>query len=206
MNAVIGVACPALGNQAANISYQAENCSDPTKKWFISILSSQRQGRGCLPYLLGLNSLDFVLMVQHYFSHDHDMFVLAYARNQSALQRGRLRQQLLDIRSDEWYELRNLLRQHRCGNQAYELQLADIVAAGCLGGDHLWRDLGLDSRTELSELMRHNFPELAALNNRDMKWKKFFYKQLCEQQGGYVCRSPSCDQCVAYDDCFGAEE
>ena len=84
--------------------------------------------------------------------------------------------------------------------------MSDIVAAGCLGGDHLWRDLGLQSRSELSQLMLQNFPTLAAANSGDMKWKKFFYKQLCEAGGGYVCRAPSCDQCSAYDDCFGPEE
>ena len=35
----------------------------------------------------------------------------------------------------------------------------------------------------------HNFPQLARRNTQDMRWKKFLYKQLCEQDGGYVCRS-----------------
>lgn len=55
-----------------------------------------------------------------------------------------------------------------------------IVATG-MASDHLWQDLGLWSRQDLSELMARNFPTLAAKANRDMKWKKFLYKQLCEQ-------------------------
>jgi len=53
--------------------------------------------------------------------------------------------------------------------------------------------------------MARNFPGLSTLNDRDMKWKKFLYKQLCERTGVYVCRSPSCEVCVDYAKCFGRE-
>jgi nitrogen fixation protein NifQ len=75
-----------------------------------------------------------------------------------------------------------------------------------MGMDHLWQDLGVWSRKELSELLQRNFPTLAAKNTQDMKWKKFLYKQLCEQQGIHICRAPSCDVCVDYSKCFGAED
>jgi nitrogen fixation protein NifQ len=39
-----------------------------------------------------------------------------------------------------------------------------------------------------------------------MKWKKFLYKQLCEEEGLYVCRAPSCQVCVDYERCYGSEE
>ena len=58
--------------------------------------------------------------------------------------------------------------------------------------DHLWQDLGLPARGELTALMRRNFPTLAARNVKDMKWKRFLYKQLCEAEGIYTCRAPSC--------------
>lgn len=85
-------------------------------------------------------------------------------------------------------------------------QMAEIVAAGCMGGDHLWEDLGLWSRADLSLLVRHNFPALAAKNDRDMKWKKFLYRRLCAEDGIHVCRAPSCELCRDYDLCFGPEE
>ncbi|MCU7810980.1 MAG: nitrogen fixation protein NifQ, partial [Candidatus Thiodiazotropha sp. (ex Notomyrtea botanica)] len=75
-----------------------------------------------------------------------------------------------------------------------------------LGDDHLWQDLGLWQRSDLSRLMMVCFRPLARLNDRDMKWKKFLYKQLCETEGIYTCRSPSCKVCVDYDNCFGCEE
>jgi len=81
-----------------------------------------------------------------------------------------------------------------------------IVATGCMANDHLWQDLGLWSRRDLSELMARNFPTLAAKNDRDMKWKKFLYKQLCEREGVYLCRAPSCAVCCDYAKCFGPEE
>ncbi len=83
--------------------------------------------------------------------------------------------------------------------------MAGIVAAGCMGSDHLWQDLGLRQRAELSFLMEHHFPALAEQNCHDMKWKRFLYKQLCEAEGIYTCRSPSCEVCVDYHACFGPE-
>lgn len=109
-------------------------------------------------------------------------------------------------RSLEWQDLRKLLRAHRAGRDVSELFIADIVCSACLGGDHLWQDLGLFNRAELSQLMERNFPTLAALNVHDMKWKKFLYKQLCIAEGVYICRAPSCEECTDYDACFGPED
>ena len=72
--------------------------------------------------------------------------------------------------------------------------------------DHLWQDLGLWSRKDLGTLMQLNFPQLAARNDKDMKWKKFLYKQLCIAEGIYTCRAPSCEVCADYQHCFGPED
>ncbi|WP_290575625.1 nitrogen fixation protein NifQ [Ketobacter sp.] len=173
------------------------------------LVYSQRQGKGCLPYCLGLMPLDFVWLLHQYLADSPLLERLidpTHPANVLALEKGAMRQDLMQLRQDEWMEVRDLLLSARAGDSEFEVPLAGILAAGCLGGDHLWRDLGLKSRTELSELMACHFPELAQRNSGDMKWKKFFYKQLCEQDGGYVCRAPSCEQCAAYDDCFGPEE
>ncbi|HEY6898882.1 MAG TPA: nitrogen fixation protein NifQ, partial [Rhodocyclaceae bacterium] len=55
---------------------------------------------------------------------------------------------------------------------------------------------------ELSALMLRFFPALAAKNSGDMKWKKFFYRQLCEQTGLLMCKSPHCADCSDYRVCF----
>lgn len=84
-------------------------------------------------------------------------------------------------------------------------EMACIVATACMGADHLWQDLGLPSRTELSQLMALNYPELARANQRDMKWKKFLYRELCQREGIFVCASPSCEACNDFAVCFGPE-
>lgn len=84
-------------------------------------------------------------------------------------------------------------------------EVAQIVATACMGDDHLWQDLGLPSRRELSQLIALNFPALALANNRDMKWKKFLYRELCQREGIFVCASPSCEACTDYANCFGPE-
>ncbi len=172
--------------------------------WFRQMVRSQRRGNTCLPYFLGLAPAEFHWMTasRRYRLYDE---LLHDADAEQERQQNDLRQQLLEMRRDEWEELRNLMLSHRAHMDDSECALADVVAAGCLGGGHLWRDLGLASRDELKALLSANFPTLVAANDRDMKWKRFFYKQLCELGGGYVCRAPSCDQCSAYSDCFGPE-
>ncbi len=83
--------------------------------------------------------------------------------------------------------------------------LVRVLAEGCLGFGHMWRDMGFASRAELRALLFAAAPRLARRNVADMKWKKFLYRELCKSEAGYVCRSPSCDACIGYDDCFGAE-
>ncbi|MFZ5603920.1 MAG: nitrogen fixation protein NifQ [Pseudomonadota bacterium] len=176
-------------------------------EWLSLILLAQRNGEGCLPYNLGLDFSGYTQLLQRLAVpfQTEQCAVEITAANQ-ALEKGALRQQLLEMRRDEWQEIRALLLNGRRNADIAEIWLADIVAAGCLGGNHLWRDLGLPSRAALRDMLLHNFPVVALRNDRDMRWKKFFYKQLCEQQGGYVCRSPSCDQCPTYQDCFGDEQ
>ena len=45
----------------------------------------------------------------------------------------------------------------------------------------------------------------APLFRLGMKWKKFFYRQLCERSGMLICKSPRCADCVDYRICFGPE-
>ena len=156
-----------------------------------------------LPYFLGLTPIDLHWMPEK--KHFHMSSALFRFESEQQISQEDVRQQLLDMRHDEWCELVDLMVSHRADIDDSEILIARIVAAGCLGGSHLWKDLGLASRTELSDMLMLNFPGLAAANDKNMKWKKFFYKQLCEQEGGYVCRAPSCDVCSAYVDCFGPE-
>ncbi|WP_432698459.1 nitrogen fixation protein NifQ [Marinobacterium sp. YM272] len=175
-----------------------------TDRHLAHLILGPRLGIGCLPLNLGLEAAQFDALVERYFSDDSDLIAADPAEQHLIQTRSELREELMRIRDDERVELVELLESFRVPSAPQELSL--IIATGCLGGDHLWRDLGFPDRSLLSEMMQLAYPALKSLNDRDMKWKRFFYKQLCERGGGYVCRAPSCDQCSAYADCFGPEE
>ncbi len=158
------------------------------------ILASWSLGYGALPEYLGLSAEKFQAMLQHHFPSINPAGLVSPHRS------------LGPGRGDEMEELHRLLMDNRTGISSSEAWLADIVVAGCLGDDHLWQDLGLWNRGELSRLMLENFEPLARRNSKDMKWKKFLYKQLCEAEGIYTCRAPSCEACADYRECFGPEE
>jgi nitrogen fixation protein NifQ len=107
---------------------------------------------------------------------------------------------------DEFDDLLALLLDHRSCLDEPSRWLAHAVATAAMANNHLWQDLGLPSRVELSALMQLHFTSLALRNTGDMKWKKFFYRQLCERAGLSICRSPSCGVCSDYLQCFGPEE
>lgn len=168
--------------------------------WLRQIQRAQRQGETCLPAHLGLSPQEHHSLLRRYPVQG------LYGLSEGQRGRNALRQELLELRRDEWADIRALLLGGQGSPAGSEVTwLASIVAAACLGGSHLWRDLGMTSRNQLGELLHSNFPLLARRNTQNMRWKKFFYKQLCERQGNYVCRSPSCDICSTYDDCFGDE-
>lgn len=159
-----------------------------------SMLASQCAAEGELPYRLGLDPDAYEkMMAWHFPTIQLPMSIMSWSVN-------------FPERQEEVEELLSLLLSHGIDDSDETKWMAAIVTAGCMGGNHLWQDLGLWSRKDLSALIQTNFPELAAKNDKDMKWKKFFYKQLCVAEGIYVCRSPSCEVCPDYSDCFSTEE
>lgn len=112
----------------------------------------------------------------------------------------------LGERHDEFEDVRDLLLDGATEHGAELSELACCVARACLGDDHLWHDLGLPTRGVLSDLLSEHFPLLATRNVNNMRWKKFFYNQLCEQAGIRACRAPSCGVCAHHGECFGSEE
>ena len=38
-----------------------------------------------------------------------------------------------------------------------------------------------------------------------MKWKKFFYRMICRDEGYRLCTAPSCAECDDFQVCFGDE-
>jgi nitrogen fixation protein NifQ len=159
------------------------------------MIASWVSGQGALPMRLGLSVQDYACLLQAYYPQMTNELIKAGSQEEYDPERLPEREDVL-----------NLLLEYRAGKDASESWIAEIVVAACMGLDHLWQDLGLWSRNELSEMLMVNFPGLARLNDRNMKWKKFLYKQLCERDGTFVCRAPSCDVCADYQKCFGPED
>lgn len=168
---------------------------DPIEETLARLLASRRYGYGALPAGLGLPPAEFEQMLARHFPGIPPGKIAPLAETGGSHA----------DRAEEMADLRKLLLENRTGRSESERWLVDILLAGCLGNDHLWQDLGLWSRADLSRLMREHFAPLAARNTRDMKWKKFLYKQLCQAEGIYTCRAPSCEVCSDYEHCFGPE-
>ena len=110
------------------------------------------------------------------------------------------------LRYDEIEDLVALLTECAASAQEESLWLAHALAQASLGDNHLWQDLLLPHRGELNRLLRHWFPAIVARNSGDMKWKKFFYRQLCQEAEVLICKSPSCGVCEDYARCFEAPD
>lgn len=107
-------------------------------------------------------------------------------------------------------ELRGLIRSYLPdSSQTNELPLArwlaDCLAARAAHPGHLWVAMGLLQRPSLSAAIRRHLPKLAAANFQSMRWKRFLFKQLCELNGGVMCKSPACGDCSDYSFCFAPE-
>jgi nitrogen fixation protein NifQ len=106
---------------------------------------------------------------------------------------------------EEEEQLRLLFQRHRADDSRETDWLIDMLARRSMSANHLWQDLGLHSRAELNRLIESRFPELFARNAHNMKWKKFFFRCLCEFEGFTLCAAPSCGECADYHACFGEE-
>ena len=189
-----------LTKPATNVLEQEYNrimeyaCGHPNDATYACMLASWQSGMGTLSDDFGLGADRFAqLVATHFPGLNAASFNLPARVNDGQ-------------RNDERDEVSKLLFGHRAGLTESEIWMAMIVANACQGQDHLWQDMGLWSRNQLSDLLMRNFPEFAAMNVKNMKWKKFIYKQLCITEGIYTCRSPSCEVCADYANCFGAED
>ncbi|MBD1388218.1 nitrogen fixation protein NifQ [Neiella sp. HB171785] len=113
--------------------------------------------------------------------------------------------ELLAMQLAERNELVSLLLEYAAEDAQHVDSVAVMVATACLSPAHLWKSLGLTSRQQLRQLLTFFFPQLVALNQQNMRWKRFFYRCLCERSGDYVCKAPNCVDCSSYQECFTAE-
>ncbi len=160
--------------------------------WAIG-LTQARDENGDLSQALGLARADLVALAR------------AWSPHPQAMAQAEATSETIELDEEEEQLLR-LLDHHRANSGAETFWLARMVTRRSMQPNHLWQDLGLNDRGELSRLLRENFPDLAAANVANMKWKKFFYRRLCEMEGFTLCTAPSCRECDDFDRCFGPED
>ena len=110
-----------------------------------------------------------------------------------------------DIDDEEIAMVRDLLLAHRSSEGNLGRWLAAMIARRAMEPNHLWEDLGLRERSELTRLLARHFAPIAARNTKNMRWKRFFYRALCESDGFVMCTTPVCTECRDFDLCFGDE-
>jgi nitrogen fixation protein NifQ len=103
---------------------------------------------------------------------------------------------------DEELMLRELMMRHRSQPGEIGEWLACIIARRSMEPNHLWEDLGLPERPDLTRLLLRHFQPLAANNTRNMRWKRFLYRAICESEGFTMCPSPTCDACSEFHICY----
>lgn len=107
----------------------------------------------------------------------------------------------------EFHALVELLFRHRnpviC--MAVTNRLARAIASACFGHRHLWEDLGLADRGEVSELIEQHFPALYRKNAANLRWKRLIFAELGVLLGDPALLPPGCDQCGERNDCHRAQ-
>ena len=93
---------------------------------------------------------------------------------------------------------------HPCSDLANWLTAALAARAAHTG--HLWVAMGLFKRPELSAAIQRHLPALAEANNKNMRWKRFFFKTVCDLNGGTLCKNPNCGECSDYALCFAPDD
>lgn len=157
----------------------------------LALFESRAEGRTLLEGV-GLDEADFLRMIENLFAH-------------AALPLAELAKGSAPSVAEEEACLRDLLERCSTKRSAFEKLLAAMVARRALRPNHLWQDLGLRDRDELSRLMDRHFKPIAVRNARDMKWKKFLYRTICRDEGYTLCTAPSCSECGDFHRCFGEE-
>lgn len=193
----------------AEVEESVEELRLETRRWLIgrsprrsfndhalaAMLASNSVGLGDMPPLLGLEPGLFGRMLRATFPGVNWPAASPAASSRQAA-----------TEMPEYAELKSLFTEFAAPGVKEEPWWIELMIAGCNGREHMWRDMGLLERGDLTRLICNCFPELGRRNVRDMKWKKFIYKQLCEREGIIACPAPTCDQCASFKECFSPEE
>jgi nitrogen fixation protein NifQ len=162
--------------------------------WLFARLIAAREVRGELAWL-GVPEAHLQALAERYFAHAELTFATpspAFAPVKSA--------DHLDFVA----ALRALLLTHVAPSvRDDDAQcLAAIIAQACLRPDHLWRDLGLKGRDDVTQMLERYFPALVARNVDGLRWKRFLAQELALSIGATPGPAPGCPGCEDFHYCF----
>lgn len=157
-----------------------------------SILAVASTEPGSVAERVGLADDELALLIECWFPSARNVMARWYRPSERA-------------EDDETGMVRGLLLAQRSTAGDTGRWLAAMVARRAMEPNHLWEDLGLRDRSELSRLLLRHFAPLATRNTKNMRWKRFFYRTLCEDDGIVMCSTPVCSRCGDFDLCFGDE-
>lgn len=147
-------------------------------------------------WTLGLPQTELLAMLHHCFP-ELDPIEAMPAPQYDHL----LRQQPADLAA-----LATLMLHHRSpsveATQAY--WLAQAISAACFGERHLWEDLGLGQRADVSRLLKHHFGSLYTRNTHNLRWKRFLFAELGALRGHGDLLPPGCADCDDKALCHGS--
>ena len=171
----------------------ASNPSGLAVQAFAGVISAIGCGKIVVPRM-GLNTNDFSRLLDSFFSSAKPNLLSVPKVACVALPR------------EDFNDLLHLLLEYRRDDSTETVWVAHALCSGCMGNDHLYSDMQLPDRQVLSDLIAHYFPALFQKNaGARMRWKKFFYKQLCARAEVQLCPAPGCQSCVDRPVCFMPE-
>ncbi|WP_158906366.1 nitrogen fixation protein NifQ [Burkholderia sp. L27(2015)] len=171
-------------------------------------LIAAREARDELP-LLGMTNDDLSALCKRHFMRARAPIAVIGRRNAPLPRLSQLpATQRVVIQAVEQMDfvtkLRELLLTHIGASVREEdaACLASIIAHACLRPDHLWRDLGLNGREDVTEMLVRYFPALVARNVDQLRWKKFLARELALSLGLEPGPAPGCPGCEDFRHCF----
>lgn len=173
----------------------SKNDADPIRAAITGVLRNAQEGE--LPlfaWALGMTQPAFIAMLRECFPEIEELEMLPDHQYQG----------LMATIPEDFLMVKNLLLD-LCStkkNAKHVDWLASAVAAACQGSRHLWQDLGLSNRDEVSALLQEYFEPLYILNIQNLKWKRFIYTQLGMRLGKPDLQPPKCRQCDQFNLCF----
>jgi nitrogen fixation protein NifQ len=157
-----------------------------------SILAVAAMEGGAVAERAGLANTDLIRLIEREFPSARDIIPMWCAPA------GR-------VEDEEMAMVRDLLLANRSADGDTSRWLSMMVARRAMEPNHLWEDLGLRDREELTRLLDRHFAPIACKNTKNMKWKRFFYRSMCEDDGFVMCSTPVCTQCADFSRCYGDE-